>query len=263
MSKTTSLTDYFFDHYLGHKTDQSSFHNLLIQFIEQQIDPRFSEFFTEVSLLSEALSHRSFVHEFPALSPLSYERYEFLGDAFLSLYMTNEIFRRLPEATEGQMSKLRASLINEKMLFNLSKKSGLDRLILVGRGEMLKGDQFSTAIVSDIFEAILGHIFFHQGQNVAAHFLSLVIANFDEELIDLSRLDDFDFKSKLQSFFLANFNTLPTYHYEALSSGVRCTLLLFDKKILSLEESSKKSASSKIAKEFLEHSHEYLTQGAF
>ena len=128
--------------------------------------PRKREFFLQ------AFTHASFVHEHPDLNLRHYQRLEFLGDAVISLYAADKLFRLYPEMREGELSPLRSSLICQESLCQLGKFLSLDELILLGKGTVC-----SPALLGDVFEALVGSIYtdcgFPQTFEILEHLLSV------------------------------------------------------------------------------------------
>jgi len=112
--------------------------------------------FSDPSLLVEALTHTSFSAEH---STPSYERLEFLGDAVLGLVTARMIFDLFPDAPEGEMTKLRAVVVDRRSLASVGRGLGITAHIRVGRGEERSGGRDRDSIVSDVVEAILGAVY--------------------------------------------------------------------------------------------------------
>jgi len=128
--------------------------------------------FTSPELLRQAVTHSSQAREIEAIAPAMSERagdneqLEFLGDAVLGLVTTEELFRRFPEFTEGQLSKLRAHLVSKNHLINVAERLDLGRYLRLGRGEEKSGGRNNTAILVHALEAILGAVYLDAGLEV-------------------------------------------------------------------------------------------------
>ena len=120
------------------------------------LEDRLGYSFSDPSLLIEALTHTSYSAEH---SSPSYERLEFLGDAVLGLVAASLIFERFPEAPEGEMTKLRAVVVDRRSLASVGRNLGVTRHIRVGRGEERSGGRDRDSIVSDVVEALLGAVY--------------------------------------------------------------------------------------------------------
>lgn len=130
-------------------------------------------------LLYEALSHSSFANEKKGRK--SNERLEFLGDSVLSIVVSSYIFHHQQQMPEGQLSKLRASLVCEKALFEFSKQIDLGEHIMLGKGEENTGGRQRPSIISDAFEAVIAAIYLDGGMEPASkHILRFMPKQFDK-----------------------------------------------------------------------------------
>ena len=142
--------------------------------------------------LETALTHSSYANE-PKLK--SNERLEFLGDSVLSLIVSESLFLRFFEDNEGDLSKIRASLVCEKGLFELAKKIDLQKYIKLGKGEESTGGRDRASVVSDAFEALLAAIFLDSDfESAKSWLLSLM----DEELKTAGNKPSNDYKTIIQ-----------------------------------------------------------------
>ncbi len=119
-------------------------------------------------LLTLALTHRSYAYEHGGMP--TNERLEFLGDAVLELIVTVELFHRHPDRPEGDLAKLRASVVNTQALADLARgltDDGLGAYLLLGRGELNSGGAGKASILADGLEALLGAIYLEHGMDVA------------------------------------------------------------------------------------------------
>ncbi len=117
--------------------------------------------FRDVGLFWEALTHSSYEAEHGDVA--SYERLEFLGDAVLELVTTHLIFCTLPDAPEGAMTKIRASVVDARTLALLARDLGLPDVIRLGKGEDQSGGRDRDSTLSDVIEALLGAVFLDGG----------------------------------------------------------------------------------------------------
>ena len=127
--------------------------------------------FTDIGLLESALTHRSFVNENPGLAVKDNERLEFLGDAVLELTITDMLMRTFPDYTEGQLSKLRASVVNEQPLAELARQFRLGEFLLLGRGEESSGGRTKASLLANAFESIIAAMFLDSGFDRTAAFI--------------------------------------------------------------------------------------------
>jgi ribonuclease-3 len=134
----------------------------------------------DLSLLSQALTHRSYAYEHGGLP--HNERLEFLGDAVLGVLVTDTLYRTFPELPEGQLAKLRAAVVNSRALAVVARELNLGDYLLLGRGEETTGGRDKSSILADAMEAVIGATFLSAGIEVAGE---LVHMRFDP-LIELS-----------------------------------------------------------------------------
>ncbi|HEX7355948.1 MAG TPA: ribonuclease III [Mycobacteriales bacterium] len=113
------------------------------------------------ALLDLALTHRSYAYENGGLP--TNERLEFLGDAVLGLIVTDEIYRRHPDLPEGQLAKMRASVVNMRALARVARELDLGRHVRLGRGEETTGGRDKASILADTLEATLGAVWLTGG----------------------------------------------------------------------------------------------------
>lgn len=124
--------------------------------------------FKNEDLLSTALSHSSYANEHKKESN---ERLEFLGDSVLSIIVSEYLFSRFPEVDEGELTKMRASLVCEKSLAGFAEEIGLPNMLLLGKGELAMGGNKRPSIISDAFEAVLAAIYLDGGMENAKKFV--------------------------------------------------------------------------------------------
>lgn len=121
--------------------------------------------FADAELLGRSLTHRSWCAEHAGFQ--SNERLEFLGDAVLGLVVTDEIYRRHPEAGEGQLSRIRASVVCASALAEMARELGLGEALLLGKGEDTSGGRERPSILSDAMEAVIGAVYLDGGPEAA------------------------------------------------------------------------------------------------
>src|SRR5690348_4077404 len=161
-------------------------------------------------MLERALTHRSFAYENGGLP--TNERLEFLGDAVLGLIVTDALFRDHPELPEGQLAKLRASVVNMRALADVARglgDSGLGAHLRLGRGEEVTGGRDKASILADTLEAVLGAIYLQYGLSQAS---AVVHKLFDPVLADAAqRGAGLDWKTSLQELTAAFGLGVPEY----------------------------------------------------
>ena len=123
--------------------------------------------FKNRDLLEQALVHRSYLNENPHFRLSHNERLEFLGDAVLELVVTEELYHTFPEKPEGELTSLRAALVNSKMLSEVSQALGLNDHLLLSRGEAKDIGRARQFILANTFEALIGALYLDQGYATA------------------------------------------------------------------------------------------------
>ena len=168
--------------------------------------------FKNEKLLLEALSHSSYANENKNLK--SNERLEFLGDSVLSIIVSDHIFKHFSHIPEGDLTKLRASLVCESSLFDFAKKINLGDYILLGKGEEQTGGRERPSIVSDAFEAVIAAVYLDGGMETAREY----VLSFIPEDITPKGSDAFhDYKTILQEVIQRNPEERVTYHLKSES----------------------------------------------
>ena len=163
--------------------------------------------FQRVELLNQALTHKSYVHE--QREPAQHnERLEFLGDAVLGLVISDYCYGRFADLTEGELSKLRASLVNDGNLARIARRLELGSYLLVGRGEELTGGRAKASLLADTFEAVLAAIYLDSS---LGDVYQVVLQCFQEDLATIFHVGYKDYKSELQEYTQGKFGCVPTY----------------------------------------------------
>ncbi len=158
-------------------------------------------------LLRRALTHRSYAYEHGGLP--TNERLEFLGDSVLSIVITDHLFRSYPELPEGQLAKLRASVVNMNALAGVARTVGVGDWLLLGRGEEYSGGRDKASILADTFEALLGAVYLDRGMATAGR---LVHRFFDPMIADAAtRGASLDWKTSLQELTATHLLGVPEY----------------------------------------------------
>ncbi|NTV14326.1 MAG: ribonuclease III [Desulfobulbaceae bacterium] len=165
--------------------------------------------FRDPRLLQLALLHRSFSYEQVRRLATDNERLEFLGDAVLDLVVGRALFELYPEMREGEMTRLRALLVNESYLAEMAGALGLGEFLLLGRGEETTQGRAKPSILSSAYEAVLGALFQDGGFEIAAAFI-------DQQFLPVlesqrHRLVQADAKSRLQEILQEEFSEAPSY----------------------------------------------------
>ena len=161
--------------------------------------------FKDRSLLEQALVHSSYINENPGLDLDSNERLEFLGDAVLGFIIAEELYQRFPHFNEGEMTKLRSSVVRRDALSRTAKAIRLGDYLYLGRGEEASGGRRKSANMARALEAIIAAIFLDQGLKAARKFILRATSQ------GLNKGVDADYKSQLQELLQARQQSKPKY----------------------------------------------------
>ncbi len=151
--------------------------------------------FKDKKHLIRAFTHKSYSNENSKEGRESYERYEFLGDAILEYLSSKALFVRYPEKTEGELTKMRASLVCEYTLSQITREQGFGRFLSLSHGEELTGGRNRSSILCDLFESVLGAIYLDGGLRPAESYVNRLLMK-DIEARSLF----YDAKSMLQEY---------------------------------------------------------------
>lgn len=166
-------------------------------------------FFSDKELLSSAVTHRSFLNENREVTHDHNERLEFLGDAVLELVVTDFLFRAYPDKAEGELTAIRAALVNTNMLSETAQALGLNDFMRLSRGEAKDTGRARAYILANAFEAIVGAIYLDQGYDAARTFIERELLPRTDEIV-AKRLWQ-DPKSRFQEKAQEVFGTTPSY----------------------------------------------------
>jgi ribonuclease-3 len=169
--------------------------------------------FTDAGLLDQALSHRSWCAEQGGVP--SNERLEFLGDAVLGLVVADHTFGKYPDLAEGGMAKVRASVVNTRVLAEVAAEIDLGPHLRLGRGEDSSGGRAKESILADAIEAVIGAVYLDGGFEEARRLIDQLLATRIE--LAIAGPGAFDFKSRLQEESVRIGRGVP--RYEIRSKG--------------------------------------------
>ena len=125
----------------------------------------------QVALFQEAMTHRSYLNEHKRYPYPHNERLEFLGDAVLELVVTEYLYAAFPDKPEGELTALRAALVNSDMLSSIGDGLGIEQFLLMSRGESKDKGRARTYLVANAVEAIIGALYLDQGYEAAKMFI--------------------------------------------------------------------------------------------
>jgi len=206
--------------------------------------------FKQSDLLEQALTHRSYSRN------KNNERLEFLGDSVLNLVISQYIYEHEPGADEGDLSRIRSSLVNEEALARVARDIGLGDFIYLGGGELKSGGFRRSSILSDTLEAIIGAIYLDTGFDKARDTILFLYRNYLRTLPDIDTLKDA--KTQLQEYLQSKQLDLPEYtvikttgksHDQVFTVSCRVTSLQVQS---SGTGSSRKKAEQNAAKKMLD-----------
>lgn len=165
--------------------------------------------FKNMALLVESLRHRSYVNEHADKDVKDNETLEFLGDAVLNLVVGHLLMIRHPSIKEGDLSRMRAALVNELELSNIARRIGLGRYLQLGKGEIATNGWGKNSILADAFEAILAAIYLDGGFHKA---FDVISAHFSSQIESMSTHSaHLDHKSRLQEITQSRHRVTPQY----------------------------------------------------
>jgi len=219
----------------------------------KKIEEKIGYFFRNQSLLRTALTHSSYANEHRCKS---YERMEFLGDSVLSIIISDYLYAQMENVNEGDLSRIRASLVCEETLAKLSQELTLGEYIYLGNGEEKSGSRNRASILSDVFEATLAAIYLDSGMEEAKNF---VLGIMKKELAKaLENRTAKDYKSRLQEAVQQRDHGRSKIEYCTVSeSGPEhkksflVELIINGKKVTTGNGHSKKEAEQQAAKKAL------------
>lgn len=209
--------------------------------------------FKEPQLLERALTHKSFANENKV--PFHNERMEFLGDAVLTLIVSEHLMRTCPDSTEGDLSRLRAAIVSEPALAVIGRTLALGSYLLLGKGEEQTGGRDKDSLLADALEALIASLYLDAGKDAAEAF----ILRFFEDVIRKSCASrtSLDYKTALQERCQERLKQLPEYRVASETGPDHQKQ--FDVELLVKGQlygrgtgKSKKEAEQKAAKEALE-----------
>jgi len=165
--------------------------------------------FNDLSLLEQALVHRSYINENPGLAPVSNERLEFLGDAVLGLVIAEKLYLEYPRCSEGEMTKLRSALVRRDTLARIARTISLGNYLYLGKGEEASGGRYKLANLAGALEAVIAAVFLDQGSATARNFILKLLSKELQKVV--SHGVETEYKSQLQELIQSRQQITPTY----------------------------------------------------
>jgi len=229
--------------------------------------------FGRPDLLQQALTHSSAAREMETVAESvesrtdDNEQLEFLGDAVLSMVTSEEIFRRFPAFSEGELSKLRAHLVSERHLIRVAQVFELGHYLRLGRGEEKSGGRGKTALLVDALEAVLAAVYLDGGMDCARRLIlqSIVLPELERMNPQSGGMPVVDFKSALQETLQATGRPQPSYVLVKEVGPEHSKTFTVEARLLGprnsekaefvgrAEGSTKKRAEQEAARQLLEH----------
>ena len=206
--------------------------------------------FKDQSLLEAALSHRSIGNQ-------NYERLEFLGDSILNFVIAAELFFRYPKAKEGELSRLRANLVNGETLAILAREYKIGDYLRLGIGELKSGGFQRQSILADAMEAIIGAIYLDSDVITCQRQIQNWFASRLDNITSLSVLKDS--KTQLQEYLQAQKLSLPEYKILSIEGEAHAQTFHIECRVTGLDYttagigSSRRKAEQQAAQKLLEY----------
>lgn len=166
--------------------------------------------FSDESSLKQAFTHSSYFNENPNFATASNERLEFLGDAILNFTVAERLFTEFPKLPEGELTKIRASLVCRETLAELASALELGDWLLLGQGEEASGGRTKQSNLANVMEALIGAIYRDQGLNNATEFI-LKQLNSAWKKIKAGKMP-LNYKALIQEFIQGDSKPPPAYH---------------------------------------------------
>lgn len=170
--------------------------------------------FSNRMLLREALTHRSSLNEAEGRTEKDNERLEFFGDAILEFVLSDLLFKRFPLHREGELTRIRASLVDEESLAVMAQRIGLGRYLRLGRGEERSGGREKRSILADAYEAFLAAVYLDGGLDPVRALVEAHLEHLLEERGNAAVTADF--KTELQELVQSRFGITP--HYQLMDA---------------------------------------------
>jgi ribonuclease-3 len=179
--------------------------NADLEALQQALGHRFGD----PDLLLRALTHSSYVNEHPEDRIGDNQRLEFLGDAVLDLVVSRYVYHRFAAAPEGELTRIRAEVVNEKSLAQVARKLELGGYLRLGKGEEKSGGRNKDSLLANALEAFLGAVFCDGGFEAAGQVAERLLAGEMERAGQ--RKAGMDYKTRLQEMLQGRFGTVPDY----------------------------------------------------
>lgn len=175
----------------------------------EKLQTRLGVRFEDLEHLLVAITHRSYLNEHREATQDHNERYEFLGDAVLELVVTDFLFSKYPEKPEGELTAVRAALVNTVSIAHASTSLGINEFLLLSKGEERDTGRARQYILANAFEALIGALYLDQGYEAAKEFIARELFDKTERIVE-KRLWQ-DAKSRFQELAQEHVGVTPSY----------------------------------------------------
>lgn len=213
--------------------------------IHDEIEKKIGYSFQNKQLLTLAFVHRSYINEHRQVTQHN-ERLEFLGDSVLGLLIAEHLYRILPDLSEGELSTMRARLVEASSCMNYLVNLDLQRYLLLGKGERMNDGRGRESIMADLFEAIIGAIYIDSGLEEAKKFL---FTQCGEEMNGILQTPLSNWKALLQNYSQREFQQPPEYKVLSESGPDHSKQFLISVEINGIEMGRGNGASKKEAQQ--------------
>lgn len=165
--------------------------------------------FKDLKLIKKVFVHRSYLNEKEGKGLKSNERLEYLGDSILSSVISDMLFHKYPNSSEGELTRMRAKLVNKRTLAVIGKELHLDKYMLLGKGERNSGGNENQTTIACAFEAFIAAIYIDLGYAKVTEYIDYLFSPLLDE--SLGEPGHFDFKPRLQEIAQKHFKEPPLY----------------------------------------------------
>lgn len=201
-----------------------------------QLETAFSYQFNNHALAQLALTHRS-------AEPINNERLEFLGDAILGFTIAAELYKRYPDAPEGDLSRMRARLVNQQSLVDIANRLQLGELLILGPGELKSGGRQRLSILSDSVEAVFGAVYLDGGLELCSQ---VILSVYGDMFADSGEEEKSkDAKTRLQELLQAKSLALPQYEIISIDGEAHQQTFVVGCQIALLKQVTKGAGSNR------------------
>ena len=166
-------------------------------------------YFKDKNLLKQAFVHRSYINENPKMGLSHNERLEFLGDAVLEILVTEYLYKKYPNQTEGELTAYRSALVNATILSEVASNLGMNNFLLLSKGEAKDTGKARQYILANTFESFIGALYLDQGYEKSKEFIKKMLIGYLDEIISKKLWRDA--KSYVQEKAQEEFGFTPSY----------------------------------------------------